>query len=130
MSNFLQYFSIVFQDFTISHTSREFIKNTFPSPYSNLLAVFLHFWLISFKVLESSFFGKCSNFFICCFIKFKTTNANISCCNCNLKLQSCNLKLQSCFTIYSCFYSNYRLKKFATKNCLQLKVVNHVFLQL
>ena len=41
-----------------------------------------------------------------------------------------NQKLQSHLTIYSCSFCNYQLKNIATKNCLQLKLANFVFLQI
>ena len=42
----------------------------------------------------------------------------------------CNPKLKSHYAICSCSYSNYQLKKIATKSCLQLKLAIHAFLQL
>ena len=96
----------------------------------------LSFSLISCFLLQWSSQSKIS----CCFVHCRMTQNSKSTHATILQLlvaklatqswRNYNPKLQSHYAICSCSYSDYQLKKIATKSCLQLKLAIHAFLQL
>ena len=102
----------------------------------NFLTNCLSFSLISCFLLQWSSQSKIS----CCFVHCRMTQNSKSTHATILQLlvaklatqswRNYNPKLQSHYAICSCSYSDYQLKKIATKSCLQLKIAIHNFLQL
>ena len=105
---------------------------------SSRIWIFSQIVWVSHWFLASRF--NCQSKISCCFVQCRMTQNSKSTHATILQLlvakfatqswRYCNPKLKSHYAICSCSYSDYQLKKIATKSCLQLKLAIHAFLQL